>query len=79
MRKTVVTASAAGVLTVLLAAPASAAPPTGGGCQAFGANVASLGQSLGGQFGATAAGVATSGPQAFPTLVVFREQAALCT
>ena len=67
--------------SMLLAAPASGSPaPDGdrGGCAAFGANVASLATTLGGDFGATAASVATSGPRAFPTLVVQPEQAALC-
>ena len=76
MRKTVFTAVAVGMLTAGLAAPASAKPPTEGGCQEFGANVAFLGQTLRAQFGVTASGVATSGPRAFPTFVVFPEQAA---
>lgn len=78
MRKAILTAAAVGLLTNVAAAPASAEPPTKGGCQDFGANVASLGRTLGGQFGATASGVASSGPQAFPTFIVFPEQAALC-
>lgn len=70
--------AAVGLLTAFASAPASAEPVTEGGCQDFGANVAFLGQTLGGQFGAIASGVASSGPQAFPTFVVFPEQADLC-
>jgi hypothetical protein len=60
--------------------PAHAGPPSGGGggCAAFGVNVATLATTLGGQFGVTAASVATSGPKAFPAPVVRPEQAALC-
>ena len=64
---------------LLTAAPAAADPATDGGCQRFGANVASLGQNLGPVFGATASGAARAFPQAFPTLVVFPEQQALCS
>lgn len=65
---------------VAVAAPAAAAPVPGGsgGCAAFGANVASLATTLGGQFGAVASSVASSGPRAFPTVVVGPEQLALC-
>ena len=73
----VVMVVAAGGL-LLTAAPAAAAPATEGGCRAFGANVATLGQELGPVFGATASGVAQAFPRAFPTLVVFPEQDALC-
>jgi hypothetical protein len=62
---------------VLVLAPAGAASAQGG-CQAFGGNVAGLATLLGPVFGATASGVASSGPQAFPTLVVHPEQEALC-
>ncbi len=48
------------------------------GCRAFGTNVASLATNLGPAFGATASGVASSGPQAFPTLVVHPEQVKFC-
>ena len=68
MRKTVFTRATFGLLTTITAFPASADPPARGGCQAFGGNVATLGQKLGSAFGATASGVATSGPQTFPTL-----------
>lgn len=50
-----------------------------GGCAAFGQNVATLGTMLGPEFGATASGVATLGPRAFPTLVVGPEQGSLCS
>ena len=56
----------------------SSAAPTQGGCKAFGQNVAGLATALGPVFGATASTVATSGPGAFPRLVVHPEQAALC-
>jgi hypothetical protein len=78
MRRTVFMVAAAGSMLTLLALPASAEPRTQGGCQAFGRQVALLGQTLGRDFGATASGVASSGPQALPTAVVFPEQAALC-
>ena len=64
---------------VVLTSPAAAAQaPAHGSCAAFGGNVASLATTLGPVFGATASGVASSGPAAFPTLVVRPEQAALC-
>jgi hypothetical protein len=69
------------VASTLLAAPASGAPAAHGdrdGCAAFGRNVASLAATLGRDFGANASSVATSGPRAFPTLVVRPEKAALC-
>lgn len=72
----VVGMTVAGVL--LLAGPAAAGAPTEGGCQEFGANVASLGQDLGPLFGATASGAAQAFPQSFPTLVVFPEQERFC-
>ena len=73
--------SCAGCAAVLaLATPAAHAdPPTGhGSCAAFGANVATLATTLGPVFGATASGVASSAPGAFPAFVVHPEQAALC-
>jgi hypothetical protein len=57
---------------------AAAQAPEHGSCAAFGANVADLATALGPLFGATASGVASSGPAAFPTLVVAPEQAAFC-
>lgn len=72
--------AAAGMLTTLIAAaPASAEPPTPGGCAAFGENVAMLATTLGPAFGATASGVASSGKQAFPTFVVHPEQERFCS
>lgn len=66
----------------LLAFPAApqAAPPGEAhtSCADFGANVAFLAQMLGGDFGATASSVASSGPGAFPAVVVRPEQNALC-
>lgn len=77
MRRIVVVAA---FLSMLAAAgPANATdhePP--GGCAAFGANVATLATTLRSDFGATASSVASSQPQAFPTVVVFPEQAELC-
>lgn len=71
--------AAAGTLTTLIAAaPASAEPPTAGGCAAFGQHVAGLATDLGAAFGATASSVATIGPRAFPTLVVHPEQERFC-
>ncbi len=70
---------AVGVLTSLCTlTPASAEPVTSGGCQEFGQNVAGLARSLGPAFGALASSVASSGPRAFPTIVVHPEQAAFC-
>ena len=57
---------------------AAAQAPAHGSCAAFGGNVAGLATTLGPVFGATASGVASSGPAAFPTLVVAPEQAAFC-
>ena len=70
----------AGTAGLLALAPgvASAAPPTPGGCQAFGQNVSDLARSPLVDFGATASGVASLRPRAFPDLVVHPEQAALC-
>ena len=64
---------------VALTSPVAAAQaPEHGSCAAFGANVAGLASTLGPLFGATASGVASSSPAAFPTVVVRPEQAALC-
>ena len=64
---------------VPLTSPVAAAQaPEHGSWAAFGSNVAGLATTLGPLFGATASGVASSGPAAFPTLVVAAEQAALC-
>jgi hypothetical protein len=64
---------------VALTSPVAAAQaPHHSSCAAFGSNVAGLATTLGPVFGATASGVASSGPAAFPTLVVAPEQAALC-
>jgi hypothetical protein len=64
---------------VLFTSPVAAAQaPAHGSCSAFGGNVAGLATTLGPVFGATASGVASSGPAAFPTFVVVPEQAALC-
>lgn len=72
-RRTTLTLAVAAALAV--GAPAAADP---GGCQAFGQNVGDLAQMLGGAFGDAASTVASSAPQAFPTLVVHPEQDALC-
>ena len=70
----------AGVAAALLLTPTAAlAAPGTGGCQAFGQNVSSLATGLGPLFGATASGVASSAPGAFPALVVKPEQAKFCT
>ena len=67
------------LLALTAASSASADPPTPGGCQAFGQNVAGLATTLGATFGATASGVASSGPAVFPNAVVHPEQAAFCS
>ncbi|MPV38817.1 hypothetical protein [Georgenia subflava] len=79
MRRTLaVLAMTAGTL-IVTTTTATAAPPDGSaGCAAFGANVSELAQTLGPQFGANASAVATSGPGAFPEVVVRPEKAALC-
>ena len=66
--------------TLACTAPAAAGSPSrpSGGCQAFGVNVAALGQALGGDFGAAASGAAGSQPGGIVTFVVAPEQAALC-
>jgi hypothetical protein len=78
IRKTLVTAGA--VLAMVAWAPAgvASAAPERSGCQAFGANVATLATTPGLDFGATASTVAGLFPQAFPTIVVRSEQSALC-
>ncbi|GGI03303.1 hypothetical protein [Egicoccus halophilus] len=79
-RRRAVIALTAGVLALIPMA-AHAAPPAhapGPGCAAFGGNVAGLATQLGAVFGQTASGVATSGPGAFPGLVVGPEMDALC-
>jgi hypothetical protein len=76
-RGALVTAGAA-VFLVLLPAATAAAAPTPRGCQEFGLNVSGLATTLGADFGATASGVATLFPGAFPVLVVHPEQTALC-
>ena len=63
---------------VLASSTASAQAAEHGSCAAFGGNVAGLATSLGPVFGGTASGVASSGPAAFPTLVVAPEQANFC-
>jgi hypothetical protein len=58
---------------------ASAQPEPGHrSCAAFGANVASLANTLGPAFGEAASTVASSSPRAFPTIVVGPEQEAFC-
>jgi hypothetical protein len=75
--RTISTIVAVGAVALTPTAAAAQAPAHGS-CAAFGANVAGLARTLGPAFGATASGVASSGPAAFPTLVVAPEQAALC-
>jgi hypothetical protein len=74
------TFSLAALVTAALAVTpaAHAAAPTDGGCAAFGANVSGLATTLGPVFGATASGVASSAPGAFPDRVVHTEQDTLC-
>jgi len=73
-------AVAAGLSLVAVPSTSVAAPPVPdhGSCARFGANVAGLAQSLGGEFGATASMVASSGPGVFPQAVVRPEQADNC-
>lgn len=78
MRKVAI-AVAMFLLVLAYAAPAGAAEHRSpSGCAAFGANVAHLATTLRADFGATASSVASLAPEAFPTLVVFPEQAELC-
>ena len=78
MRTAILTIAGVGA-ALGFSAQASAQPEPGhASCAAFGENVAFLATSLGPAFGATASGVASSGPKAFPTLVVGPEQADLC-
>ena len=76
-RRTISTILALGAVA-LTPSVAAAQAPEHGSCAAFGDNVAGLATTLGPVFGATASGVASSDPAAFPTLVVAPEQAALC-
>ena len=81
MRTRVLKLAAVAGASVLGAAPASslAQPvPDHASCAAFGANVATLAQTLGRDFGQTASTVASSGPGVFPQAVVRPEQTALC-
>ena len=79
MRRLLITCVGCTAAVVLSAPAAHADPPAGhGSCAAFGANVATLATTLGPVFGATASGVASSAPGAFPTFVVHPEQAGLC-
>ncbi len=70
--------AAAAVLIGLAALPGQASAASGG-CAAFGQHVASLATALGPTFGATASGVASSAPAAFPNGVVKPEQASFCS
>jgi hypothetical protein len=72
------TAIVAGIALALPASTLAQPVPDHASCAAFGANVATLAQTLGPVFGATASNVATSGPAAFPALIVHPEQTALC-
>jgi hypothetical protein len=67
--------------TLAWTAPAAAESPTrpSGGCQAFGENVAALGQALGGDFGAAASAAANLEPGGIVTFVIAPEQAELCS
>ena len=74
--RVLVVAGTAGLLA--LAPGVASAAPGPGGCKAFGQNVSTLASTLGADFGATASGVASSGPKAFPTSVVRPEQERFC-
>ena len=76
--RTISTILAVGAVALLTSPVAVAQVPEHGSCAAFGSNVAGLATTLGPLFGATASGVASSGPAAFPTRVVAPEQAAFC-
>jgi hypothetical protein len=79
MRRAILTIAGVGAaLGVSAPAPAQEPGPGHTSCAEFGGNVAFLATSLGPVFGATASGVASSAPGAFPTLVVGPEQAGLC-
>ena len=81
MRTRVSKLAAVAGLSLLGAVPASslAQPvPDHASCDAFGAHVATLAQTLGGDFGQTASTVASSAPGVFPQAVVQPEQTALC-
>ena len=77
--RTATTSTMLAIGAIAFASPtATAQAPEHGSCAAFGANVAGLATALGPVFGANASGVASSGPAAFPTVVVEPEQAGLC-
>ena len=79
VRRPLLTTAAA---TVLLVAPATAAAADHGtgGCRAFGQGVSYLATTEypKGEFGGNARTVATSGPRAFPTVIVHPEQDDAC-
>ncbi|WP_324273563.1 hypothetical protein [Blastococcus brunescens] len=79
VRRPLITTAAAAALLIAPAATASAAPGSGG-CKAFGQNVSYLANTMfaKGEFGENARTVATSGPRAFPNVVVHPEQDAAC-
>ena len=74
--RVLVVAGTAGLL--VLAPGVASAAPGAPGCKAFGQNVSDLARSPDVDFGATASGVASSGPGAFPTSVVRPEQERFC-
>jgi hypothetical protein len=78
MRTTTISSILAVGAVALTSPVAAAQAPEHGSCAAFGDNVAQLATTLGPLFGATASGVASSGPAAFPTVVVAPEQANFC-
>ena len=79
MRRLLITCVGCTAALVLSTPAANAAPTPGhGSCAAFGANVSTLATTLGPVFGATASGVASSAPAAFPGVVVHPEQGAWC-
>ena len=69
-----------GATLFALATPAASLAQTSehGSCAAFAERVSTLAQTLGPAFGATASGVASSAPGAFPAVVVHPEQDAFC-
>src|SRR4051794_18594151 len=74
-RRAAATIGAAAVGSAFSAPSATAdTPGLSGGSRAFGTNVAVLATTPGPVFGATASGVASSAPRAFPAVVVGREQ-----
>jgi hypothetical protein len=72
------TALGASLLAAPSASTAAQPVPDHGSCADFAANVSLLAQTLGGDFGATASGVAGSGAGVFAQAVVQPEQAAFC-